>query len=130
MSQRLDRVSLVAQSLFYIGAGINHFWHKEFYVHIMPDHYAHPAAWVDISGLAEILGGLGLLPPATRRVSAYGIAAMLVVFLDVHQFMLRHPERFQNVPEWTLWARIPLQFVLIAWALRYTRRIPASRMSL
>ena len=88
----------------------------------MPDHYAHPEALVQLSGEAEILGGLGLLVPAMRRFSAAGIALMLVVFLDVHQYMARHPERFSDLPRWVLWARIPLQFVLIGWALAYARR--------
>ena len=88
----------------------------------MPDHYSHPEALVRLSGLAEILGGLGLLVPATRRTAAGGIVVMLVVFLDVHQSMLRHAERFPGVPKWTLWARIPLQFLLIGWAWTYTRK--------
>jgi len=119
------RASLIAQSLFYVASGINHFWRQHFYLHIMPDHYSHPLALVKLSGVAEILGGLGLLLPATRRFSAVGIALMLVVFFDVHVFMLRHPGRFSEVPEWLLWARIPLQFVLIAWALYYSRRVAA-----
>jgi uncharacterized membrane protein len=36
--------------------------------------------------------------------------------------MLRHPERFPEVPHWLLWARLPLQIVLIAWAGWYARR--------
>jgi uncharacterized membrane protein len=116
------KLGLVTQSAFYFLAGINHFWHQPFYVHIMPDHYAHPGLWVQLSGIAEIAGGLGLLLPATRRASAIGIVAMLVAFLDVHQFMLRHFERFPEVPLWALWARIPLQFALIAWALYYARK--------
>jgi uncharacterized membrane protein len=113
---RARRISLFAQSLLYIASGINHLWHSKFYLHIMPDHYSNPATLVRLSGEAEILCGVGLLIPATRRVSAYGIVLMLVLFLDVHQFMLRHPERFSAIPEWVLWARIPLQFALIAWA--------------
>jgi uncharacterized membrane protein len=119
---RIWRASLLIQSLFYVAAGINHFWHPAFYRHVMPDHYAHPEGLVKLSGLAEILGGLGLLLPATRRASAAGIVLMLVVFLDVHQYMLRHPERFPEVPVWALWARVPLQFVLIAWAWSFTRK--------
>ena len=118
---RWRALSLGAQSLVYITGGINHFWHESFYVHIMPDHYSDPAALVQLSGVAEILGGIGLLVPATRRASAIGIAAMLVVYLDVHQFMLRHADRFPAVPRWALWARIPLQFMLIAWALNEAR---------
>ncbi len=123
----LSRASLIVQALFYVASGINHFWHEAFYLHIMPEHYAHPLALVKLSGVAEILGGLGLLPTVTRRLSAFGIAFMLVVFFDVHVFMLRHAGRFPEVPEWLLWARIPLQFVLIAWALYYARRDSGER---
>lgn len=118
---RIDRISLVAQSLFYVGAGVNHFWHQRFYRDIMPPHYTHPDGLVALSGVAEILGGLGLLVPATRRASAIGIAAMLAIYFDVHIHMLRHPESFPEFPRWGLEARIPLQFLLIAWALRYAR---------
>jgi uncharacterized membrane protein len=120
------RLGLIAQAFFYAASGINHFWHEHFYLHIMPDHYTHPLALVRLSGVAEILGGLGLLVQATRRFSAIGIAVMLVVFFDVHFFMLRHPARFPEVPLLVLWVRIPLQFVLTAWALYYARRDASS----
>ena len=88
----------------------------------MPDHYAHPLILVRASGVAEILGGLGLLVQVTRRFSAVGIALMLMVFFDVHFFMLIHAARFPEVPAWVLWARIPLQFLLIAWGLYFARQ--------
>jgi uncharacterized membrane protein len=118
----LRLVGLIAQSLLYVGSGINHFAHADFYLKIMPDHYAHPDALVQLSGVFEILGGLGLLLPFTRRFSAAGIMAMLVVFFDVHIFMLTHASRFAGVPLWALWVRIPLQFALIWWAWLYARR--------
>ncbi len=121
------RVGLIVQSLFYVASGVNHFRHEAFYLRIMPDHYAHPLPLVQLSGVAEILGGMGLLLPATRRFSAAGIALMLVVFFDVHVYMLRHPGRFPEAPEWLLWVRIPLQFVLIWWALIYARRDERAR---
>lgn len=117
-------VGLVAQSLLYVAGGINHFWHSRFYVGIMPPHYRHPLALVQLSGAAEILGGAGLLVPATRRPAAWGIIAMLLVYYDVHVYMVQHPERFSGVPAWALWLRLPLQLVLIYWAYIYTRRQP------
>ncbi|MGA2251877.1 DoxX family protein [Terracidiphilus sp.] len=108
--------------MLYVLGGINHFWHTGFYVHIMPDHYAHPEALVLASGAAEIFGGIGLLVPATRRFSAAGIVLMLMVYFDVHLFMLTHAGRFPEVPVWILWARIPLQFALIVWALMFLKR--------
>jgi uncharacterized membrane protein len=119
---RLYHLSLIAQASLYVLGGINHFWHTGFYVHIMPDHYAHPEALVLASGAAEILGGIGLLVPVTRRFSAAGIVLMLIVYFDVHLFMLTHAGRFPEVPVWILRARIPMQFVLIAWAWMYLRR--------
>lgn len=119
---RLARFSTSAQSIFYVASGLNHFWHRQFYVHIMPDHYSHPEALVKLSGVAEVLGGIGLSIPAARRFSSLGLSLMLVIFLDVHIFMLRHPQRFLNLPRWMLWARLPLQVLLVACALQSGRK--------
>lgn len=116
------RIGLWTQAAVYLLGGMNHFAHPAFYLQVMPDHYAHPAALVQLSGIAELLGGLGLLMPLTRRLAAVGIVAMLIIFCDVHVFMLLHPQRFPGIPHWLLWARLPLQLVLIAWAGWYARK--------
>jgi uncharacterized membrane protein len=118
---RIAQIGVVVQAVLYIGAGINHFWHERFYLHIMPDHYGQPGLLVQLTGIAEIAGGLGLLLPATRGYAGVGLALMLVGYFDVHIFMVRHAERFPEVPGWFLWGRIALQFVLIAWALQAAR---------
>ena len=121
MKRPLRTLGLAVQSLFYVAAGVNHFWHSRTYVAIMPPHYSHPLGLVQVSGAAEILGGVGLLVPSLRRISSWGIIAMLVVYFDVHIYMALHPERFTPLPAWVLYARLPLQFVLIAWAYAYAR---------
>ena len=123
----LYRASLGVQSLFYIAGGINHFWHSRTYTAIMPPHYSHPLGLVQISGVAEILGGIGLLLPATRRFSAWGLIAMLVVYYDVHIYMALNAAHFAPIPAWALYARLPLQLVLIAWAWWYTRPISTAQ---
>ena len=122
MQSKLSHAGLITQSLLYLAGGINHLWHPRVYEAIMPTHYAHPHTLVQISGLAEIAGALGLLVPATRRFTAWGLIAMLVVYFDVHFYMLANAGRFAPIPKWALAARIPLQFVLIAWAYVYARR--------
>ncbi len=122
MTGNLYRIGLLAQSLLYIVAGTNHFWHTATYTVIMPPHYSSPDALVRVSGAAEVLGGMGLLVPCTRRAAAWGILVMLLVYFDVHIFMLQNASRFQLVPKWALAARLPLQFVLIYWAWIYARR--------
>ncbi len=128
MRNKLYTAGLVSQALLYLVAGANHFLHTATYVKIMPPHYSHPELLVQISGLAEIAGAVGLLVPATRRAAAIGIVAMLLVYFDVHIYMATHAAHFAPLPPWVLYARIPLQFVLIAWAAVYARRpVPLHR---
>ena len=69
-----------------------------------------------MSGAAEIAGGLMVLNPSTRRAgSAFSIATLLAVFpANVH--MAINADDFKHVDEGLLWARLPLQAVLIVWA--------------
>jgi len=113
---------LVLQALFYVALGINHFWHWGAYARIMPTHYSHPHVLVLISGGAEILGGLGLLIERTRRSAAWGLIMLLLIYFDVHIFMIAHSDRFPLIPIWILVMRIPFQFALLAWAWIYTGR--------
>ena len=123
MYSRFHRVGLYVQSLFYAAGGINHLWHPQPYLTIMPDHYSHPAFWVAATGVAEIAAAAGLLLPKTRRAAAIGIILMLLGYFDVHISMLQHAaDRFSTLPHWLLVARLPLQLVLIAWAWIYARQ--------
>jgi len=102
-----------------IGAGLNHFRSPAFYVAMMPDVLPAHLALVYISGVAEVLGGLGLILPATRRAAAWGLIALLVAVFPANvQMLVDDAGRF---PTWALWARLPLQLVLIAYAYWYTR---------
>ena len=124
MPTKLYRAGLYLQAAFYAAAGANHLWHPRTYIAIVPDHYTHPAFWVAATGIAELAGALGLLLPGTRRAAAIGIIVMLLGYFDVHIFMLQHAaDRFASIPHWALVARLPLQFVLIAWAWAYARRL-------
>ena len=57
--QKLKTLFRYLLSLFFIAAGINHFWHTPFYVAMMPPYLPAPLALVYLSGVAEI--GLGAL---------------------------------------------------------------------
>ena len=103
-----------------VGAGLNHFRSAGVYAGMMPA--AFPDSWdlplVYASGVCEILGGLGLILPATRTLAALGLIALLVAVFPANLNMaLNHlPLGDQPVAPWLLWARLPLQAVLIAWA--------------
>ena len=120
-------VGLVILGLFYVVAGINHFRSPLSYVAIMPSYILWPLVMIYISGVAEILGGIGVLVPdgfvfpRMRAFAAWGLVLMLIAVLPVHINMCLHPEQFPGVPLWAIWLRLPLQLPLIRWAWRYTR---------
>jgi len=106
-----------------VGAGVYHFVKPGAYVAMVPSVLPFPLALVYVSGVAEIAGGLGLLHPRTRRAAAWGLVLLLVAVFPANINMaINHlPLDGREVPAWTLWARLPLQAVMIAWAYWFTR---------
>jgi uncharacterized membrane protein len=96
-----------------MGAGVNHFVSAEFYRSIMPPYFPWHSELIAISGVAEVLGGVGILIPRTRKLAAWGLIALLIAVLPVHVHMVIRG--FRSAPTWLLWLRLPFQFVLIAW---------------
>lgn len=110
---------LYAMAVLYIVAGVAHFIFPKMYLRIMPRYLPYPKFLVSLSGVAEMVLGLGLCFQTSRNLSAYGIIAMLIVFLTVHFYMLFSKKAAAGIPKWILILRIPLQFVLMYWAYGY-----------
>ena len=111
-------------SFIMVSAGVMHFADPEPFVAIVPSALPAPLALVYISGAAEIAIGLGLQLPPTRHIAAWGLVALLIAVFPANINMALHdlPMGDDPVPTWALWARLPLQLVLIFWAWVYTRR--------
>jgi uncharacterized membrane protein len=105
-------------TIFFVVAGANHFLSPAPYLGMMPGWLPAHLALVYVSGVAEIAGGLGLILPQTRRLAGWGIIALLVAVFPANLNMALHhlPLGSQEVPSWALWARLPLQPVMMAWA--------------
>ncbi|MCX7547614.1 hypothetical protein OS188_06565 [Xanthomarina sp. F1114] len=110
---------LYLMAAIYIFAGIMHFIKPKMYMRIMPKYLPNHKLLVLLSGVAEIVLGFGLLFNQTRNLAIYGIIAMLIVFLLVHFYMLSSKKAGAGIPKWVLLMRLPLQFVLMAWAYYY-----------
>ncbi len=105
----------------YLAAGINHFRTPEFYYPIIPDYMVYKPLLNTLSGIAEILGAIGLMIPATRKWAAYGIVAMLIAFLPTHIYMITDADKIASagmqLPVWAAWVRlVVIQPILIWWA--------------
>jgi len=82
---------VVVAAVFYIVAGSLHFIKPAPYLRIMPPYIPFHAAMVRISGGFEILGGLGLLVPATRTAAAWMLVALLIAVFPANLYMAMHP---------------------------------------
>lgn len=110
-----------ALAAFFIGAGVNHFVIPGAYKRIVPPGLGDPETLVRVSGVAEVAGGVGVLLPQTRRLAGFGLVALLAAVFPANVHMARNPEKFAKIPAWALYARLPLQPLMMWWAWRATR---------
>jgi uncharacterized membrane protein len=111
-------------SAFYIAAGLNHFANPDFYVQIMPPYLPWHLELVYLSGVAEIVCGVGVLVPATRVVAAWATIALLIAVFPANIHVAVNDVPMAGQAEgagWVNWVRLPFQAVFIAWAWWYTR---------
>ena len=105
---------------FFSVAGVMHFVAPAPYVAIMPAWLPTPLLLVAISGVFEILGGLGVLPARSRRLAGWGLIALLVAVFPANIQMLRLAYIANASTLWKvgLWLRLPLQPLIIWWVWR------------
>jgi len=116
MEQNWD---LYLMSAMYAFAGLMHFIKPKAYLKVMPNFMPQPKLLVYLSGVAEIVLGVALLITSLKNWAIIGIVAMLLVFMIVHINMLRGGKHAAGVPMWILILRLPVQGVLVWWALQY-----------
>jgi uncharacterized membrane protein len=105
---------------FFVVAGTLHFLKPRPYVAIVPEALPRKLELVYASGVAEIAGGAGVL--AGRRAAGWWLIATLLAIFPANVNMAVNADRFRAVPEPLLWARLPVQGLLIAWVWRVAVR--------
>ncbi len=122
------RTLLGVLGALFVGAGITHFTRPGFYAHMVPPYLPAPLGLVYVSGACEIVLGALVLVPATRRLAAWGLVALLFAVFPANVHMAVNHVGFVDAPAWLpqptprgLWLRLPLQAVLVAWAWAFTR---------
>lgn len=109
---------------FFVLAGVLHFLRPREYEAMMPSYVPGHREAVAISGAAEIAGGLAVLPRRTRRAAGAWLVLLLAAVFPANLDMAIRPGRhrgLERVPRWALWARLPLQPLIMLWAWRATR---------
>jgi len=112
---------------FFVFAGTMHFVVPRAYEAIMPPSLPRHREAVVLSGIAEIAGGLAVIPPSTRRFARGWLLTLLLAVFPANVHMALNPEQvpgldLDRIPRWALWARLPLQPLAMLWVWRATRR--------
>jgi len=118
---RARRYALLALAPFFVLAGINHFRDPAFYLAMMPPYLPAHGLLVAVSGVLEIVGGVGVLVPGLRQRVGWGLAALLVGVFPANLHVALNPELLPGLSAAALWTRLPVQLLLIAWCLWATR---------
>ncbi|MDF2435543.1 MAG: hypothetical protein JWP44_5176 [Mucilaginibacter sp.] len=107
---------------FFGFSGISHLtFGRKFFEAIVPPWLPASRKTVNqAAGVAELTGGaLALIPGAEGRARQYLVALLLAVYpANIHMAVRPQDSGSERIPSWLLWARLPLQFVLIGWVLK------------
>jgi uncharacterized membrane protein len=101
-------------ALFMILGGVNHFIKPDMYLPFIP--LQLPGLFIIyLSGAIELILGVGALVPRTKSWATLGILVLMLLFLPLHVI-----DVFKDNPaignHTAAIIRLPIQFVLIAWA--------------
>src|SRR5688572_7587074 len=88
----------VILAIFFIAVGIFHFVNTAFFVSAVPPYIPYPTEMVLISGVFEILGGIGVIIPAVKKWAGIGLIALLVAVYPANIHMAIHSEMFPSIP--------------------------------
>lgn len=100
-------------------AGMMHFINPKLYKPMMPPWVPAHQLCIFLSGVAEVLLGIGLLINVTRNWAAWGCVLLFIAIFPANIYMLTSG-KFHKIPQWVLFLRLPLQGVLIWWAYQFT----------
>ena len=102
---------------FMVFAGVKHFQDPTPFESIVPQYLPAHRTLVLVSGFFEIAGGVSLLIPRLRPYAAVGLVALYIAVFPANVQMALHPDSsYSTTLKALLWVRLPLQIVLIRWA--------------
>ena len=125
IARLIVRVLLAALFLF---AGTVHLRSPELFMPVMPPWIPFHRGCIIISGVLELLGGLGLLVPLRpiQLLAGWGLTLLLIAVFPANIYMAMADVKVHGFPSqaWMAWARLPLQPLLIVGVLWVTGAWP------
>jgi len=116
MISKIKTISIIIMTLFYIGAGINHFINPDWFVRIVPPILPFKITIVYISGIFEVILGCLLIFPKTRFIAGWGLILLLLAVYPANIYVALTNGEAMDITPLIAWGRLPFQFVLIGLA--------------
>ncbi len=109
----------IAMGIMFVFAGASHFIVPEPMAEMVPPFFPRADRWVAATGVLEVLGGIGLLIPRTRRLAAWCLAVFLIAVFPANVYAAQNKVgvggHVQGVGY--LWFRAPMQLLFLVWVL-------------
>ncbi|MEK6250590.1 MAG: DoxX family protein [Actinomycetota bacterium] len=91
----------------------------------MPPYVPRHREVVLASGVAELAGAAAMIPAQARQLARWWLIGVLVAVFPANVHMAISPEQVKGldldrIPRWALWARLPLQPLMVLWVWRAT----------
>lgn len=117
--ERWRLVARLAATALYVPFGCFHVLAPDKFLPIMPPMIPFKREVVIATGIAEILGGLGLLVPRLRKPAAIGLALYAVGVFPANVYHALAHKHVPPIPDswWYHGPRLALQPVFVWWAL-------------
>ncbi|MFS0561424.1 hypothetical protein AB1K91_11840 [Terribacillus sp. 179-K 1B1 HS] len=120
----MKKVGLCVFSLMFIVAGILHFVLDDGFTAMLPTYVPLRYTLIYLTGIAEILLAIGLLVPATRKLTAiFAVIYLIAIFpANIYSAVYDIPvPGFEETNQALLYIRLLAQPALIWWVWKVTR---------
>ena len=116
-------LTIYVMSIMYVFIGIRHFTDPQYFLDIVPPQLPFKLFLVYFTGLIEVVGGVAILAPKTRKAGAYLLILLLVsVFpANIYLYVSETPQNLLGISKIDALIRMPFQAPLILLAFWHSK---------
>ena len=122
--EKYKTLTIFVMGIMYVFIGIKHFTDPQYFLDIVPAQLPFKLFLVYLTGLIEVVGGVAILAPKTRKAGAYLLIFLLVsVFpANIYLYVSETPQSLLGISEADALIRMPFQIPLILLAYWHSKK--------
>ena len=122
--EKYKTLTIFVMGVMYVFIGIKHFTDPQYFLEIVPPQLPFKLFLVYLTGLIEVVGGVAILAPKTRKAGAYLLIFLLVsVFpANIYLYVSETPQSLLGISEADALIRMPFQIPLILLAFWHSKK--------